>query len=398
MRIPSSIVPSLFGAAILLAGPPATAQVPASPAAVFESTTLLRDVSLSAPLSDLFLRTESAMAKRDVGSGKPSLPTVKGTLRVVNAAGAIETFENVVVEPRGNSSLLPGQCTFSKLTLKFPKSTKGTSLGGLKTIKLGTHCGETDALLARWNRVGNENEPIREALAYAVLRRVGVVSLLARPIEITYTDTSKQQSAVHFPRNPLTRKAFLLEDESTSAKRYGGSVLQKAQDILEGPPDAGDRFKDATSSQIDPANVALAVFSEALLDNVDYFVRLWPTDSAVGALEGFTNYNVNIITDKDKHRLVEVYDWDTAGWVTGPIDPKGARFPAALARVRAYPAMTTAALGAAIKAYADARDDLYGAVDTLFSTDGAPSDPEGRANIHRHLDDFFGFLMSLPTD
>ena len=318
-------------AAILLAGPPAMAQVPASPAAVFESTTLLRDVSLSAPLSDLFLRTQSAIAKRDVGSGKPSLPTVKGLLRIVNAAGATETFENVVVEPRGNSSLLPGQCTFSKLTLKFPKSTKGTSLGGLKTIKLGTHCGERDVHLETWDRIGNER-PIREVLAYTVLRRVGVVSLLARLSRSrTGHEQATQRGALAEPAHPQGLLRGRIDIREALRRKRGA----EAQDVLDGPPDAGDRFKDATSSQIDPANVALALFSEALLDNIDYFVRLWSTDSAVGALEGFTNYNVNIITDKNKHRLIEVYDWDTAGWVTGPIDPKSARFPAVLARVRA---------------------------------------------------------------
>ena len=398
MRIPGFIVSWLSAAVILLASLPAAGEVPSSPAGVFGSPALLRDVALSAPLSDLFRRTESVMAKHEVGSEKPKLPTVKGTLRVVSASGVVETFEDVIVAPRGHSSLLPGQCRFPKLTLRFSKSTKGTSLGGLKTIKIGTHCGETAVPLPTWDRVGNEKEPIREVLAYAVLRRVGVVSLLARPIEVTYTDTSRQPSEVHFPQNPLTRKAFFLEDDGPSAKRYGGSVIQKAQEILESTPEDGAPFKDATSSRIDPADVALAVLGETLFDNPDYFVKLWATDHAEGALEGYTNYNVNIIIDKDKHRLLQVYDWDTAGWVKGPETSTGARFPAALTRLRAYPAMTTAALATAIKAYLAAKDDVYRAVDALFSTDGVGSDPEGHANIHRHLDDFFGFLQSLPAD
>ena len=326
MRISRAFVSCLPGAVFLLASLPAMAEVPSSPAAIFESSTLLRDVSLSAPLSDLFRRTQSTMAKYEIGSEKPKLPTVKGTLRVVNASGVLETFENVVVGARGSSSLLPGQCSFSKLSLKFSKSTKGTSLGGIKTIKLGTHCGETAVPLAKWDRVGNEKEPIREALAYAVLRRIGAVSLLARPIEVTYTDTSKHRSEVHFPQNPLTRKAFFLEDDAPSARRYGGRVMQKAQAIVEATPAAWGSFTDATSSQIDPANVALAVLSEALFDNTDYFVKLWPTDHAEGVMEGYTNYNANIIIDKNKHRLIQVYDWDTAGWVKGAGIPRAPVF------------------------------------------------------------------------
>lgn len=388
-----SVVSCLTLALALLASLPGVAAVPPSPAAIFQSSTLLRGVSLSAPLSDLFRSTQAVLA--GAGDETPKLPTVRGTLRFVGASGTVESFENVAIEARGNTSLRSGQCSFPKLTLKFPKPTKGTILGGLKEIKLGTHCAESAAPLPVWGRIGNDKGPIREVLLYTVLNRVGTVTLMARPIEITYTDTSRKPGAAYFPRNPLTRKAFFLEDADSAAKRYGGKVSQKAEQVTRSDTYA---FQDAASSQVDPLNVALAVLGETLADNGDdWFVRLWPKDKGPGALAEYTNWNVNIIADTNKRPLIHVYDWDTSGWVRGTRDPSGTRFHAALARLHAYPLMTTAALDAAVKACVDAKGDLYNEVDALFSTEGVQDDPEGRANIQKHLDDFFRFLESLPT-
>src|SRR5262249_23627876 len=110
---------------------------------------------------------------------------VMGTLSYTDPNVGDVNVTNIEVSGRGNTSFNEGQCEFPKLKLKF-HSAKGLPAGslfdGVKSVKVGTHCGDgTDEVLSvRWGRLQNEHSPIREAFVYRLLEALRVPALKAR--------------------------------------------------------------------------------------------------------------------------------------------------------------------------------------------------------------------------
>ena len=113
---------------------------------------------------------------------------------------------DVKVRIRGNSRVRV--CKFPPLRVYFGDDTAGTPCEGLKSLKLGTHCYDSD----RGDRyLANE---------YAAYRSFGVLtpySYRTRPLRVSYRDTAAEPVA-----EPVVRYAFFLESRPLLADRIGG--------------------------------------------------------------------------------------------------------------------------------------------------------------------------------
>jgi hypothetical protein len=361
-----------IAAAAVLAAAAASLAAPSPPSAapVFARSDVLSGVRIAAPFSDLYGRPRDKKYKT----------SVKGTLDYVDAASsAVARLGSIEIEMRGGTSRQLDQCLFAKLTLKLPKEDRGAAalFGTSKKIKIGTHCGESETPSPKFARVRNEREPIREALIYTILNRVGTVTLKARPTLITYLDTSKKVDPRLFPENPLTRHAFFIEHEDEAAKRYGAKIIAK------GGGEEVDDPRSVDPGRADPLSVALSIFAEALTENYD-----WHTDDD-------SLWNVNALKTRNGKVLFQVYDWDVSGWVRGPAP--GDIFRVVNKALADVDSMTPLVLHEATQAYVDARAQIYADLDATFPEDSS-ADPAGRQNIKKHLDDFYAWLCRPVTE
>ena len=371
----------------LLLSVPASAEAPPSPYPIFRDQGILKDVTIEAPLSDLFSMTREAMERRQ-DLPKEKLPKGKVTFRATD--GTSVTYENVIFSVRGNSSKDRSQCPFAKLSLKFPAgNVEASVMGALTKIKIGTHCGETEIPGEKWSRVRNQKAPIREALIYKALSRTDTISLLVRPAVITYVDTSATLDTRDVPERKMTRNAFFLEDDDTAADRYGGTILQEA-----GRRPSNARFLNAQDSKVDPLNIALSALAQALTKNTDWFLQMSASDPEARSMTGYSNWNVNIVQTKDGRVWSMVYDWDISSWVTGR--PRGSRVEHSIRRMAANPDVKQDHLDQAIQQYILAKAQIYRDIDVAFAESGV-EDAAGKANVISIVDDFYEAIAASPS-
>lgn len=212
------------------------------------------EVTIRAPLTTLF----QASAKDDKAS-------VTGTLAYRDAdAGRTVVVDQVQLTVRGHTSKRENECPFPKLRLKFGADGASNAglLSGLKTLRIGTHCGERpgEGLTEEFGRLANEQSPLREVFVYQLLRAAGVPTLRARAARITYIDEAAGAQ-------PIVRGAMLLEDEDAARDRFGGTG-----EI------AMDQFTNARD-QFLPDDTARLAFAQALVANFDWCLRLFAGDT-----------------------------------------------------------------------------------------------------------------------
>src|SRR5581483_5935000 len=144
----------------------------------FFSTNAPVNVSLKAPFDELFANDQDNEEY-----------TVDGTLAYTEPAGH-DASVDVEISVRGRTSKRETECSFPKLKLRLKggDGADGSMFGGMKAIKIGTHCGEQpdDELTPRFGRWANEKAPLREAFIYRLLDVLHVRSFKARPARITY--------------------------------------------------------------------------------------------------------------------------------------------------------------------------------------------------------------------
>jgi hypothetical protein len=128
-----------------------------------------------------------------------------------------ETAIPIEVKTRGFFRLQRSTCFFPPLRLDFPgEGTEGTVFQGQDKLKLVTHCRDRD------NYVQNVLE---EYLAYRIYNLLTDISFRVRLARITYVDSKGEE-------DPVTRLAFLIEDEDAMADRLGGMIM----DVPGAPP------------------------------------------------------------------------------------------------------------------------------------------------------------------
>ena len=279
----------------------------------------------------------------------------------------------VTISVRGHTSRRESECAFPKLKLQRADGT---------TLKLGTHCGESndDTLTAKYGRLPNERSPWREAAVYQILEALGVPTLRAKAVRATYV----------FPDgHTLERNAMIIEDDTQAARRMGGAKPLEPEAFT-----SADRV-------FAPADAATLAFAEAMVGNFDWCVKFTPGDSyrcdARNPL-----WNVIAVPMPGGKARPLVHDLDISGMVTGSHAWFGSAFnagfissgsPRAIEVIsqvqRTRTLFPRAELNAARQRFLSKRAAAYTALAD------ASIDADGRAIITEYLDAFF---QAIDTD
>lgn len=374
---------AILVAAALGAGS-ATWEKPESEPRLFAS-----DVPLHVTLEASFAELRARQNRDDGGS-------VRGKVSYTEPGTNDVRVATVEVSVRGHTSLRESECVFPKLKLKFlPDSPvqPGSVFEGLETLKIGTHCGdsEEDRLSHKYGRLTNQKSPIREAVVYRLLEALQVPTLKARPARMTYvetqtpTDTSTSTGSQH-PGTSLVRDAMFVEDDEQAQLRFGGSDQYTERDF----GSADRRFTPADSVRL--------VFAEALIGNFDWCVRFFPGDT-YRCDDRHPLWNVLAITRSDGTTLPLPYDFDLAGMVTGHhpwfanILNRGFMSGASEAEIevfsqlqRARTLFTREQLDAARAEFVSRKNAAYGVLSD------ASLDDEGRRHVERYVNAFYAIV------
>jgi len=325
-------------------------------------------VRIAAPFTDLF--------------GHKSIDddyAVTGVLTYTDAGREV-AIHDIKISVRGHTSRREGECTFPKL--KVDLSSDDALFGGLKSVKIGTHCGEStgNRLTERFGRLPNQQAPPREAFVYRLLAVFDVPTLRARPARIAYVDTDRGGSVVE-------RNAMLVESDGDAMRRLGGS-----RDI---PPEEFTTARDMFS----PEDTARLAFAQAMIGNFDWCLEFYQGD-AYRCDQRRKLWNVAAIAVDHGARPL-IYDFDVSGMVAGghrwfedvyneAFDDSWSH-PAleALGQVqRTRSLFTRAVLDATRAHFAGRKSGAYAALAA------ANVDAEGRATIREYLDSFFRAIES----
>jgi hypothetical protein len=124
--------------------------------------------------------------------------------------GGLEVAIPIEVKTRGIFRLKKSTCSFPPFRLDFPsEGTEGTIFNGQDKVKLVTHCRDRDDY---------EQNVLEEYLVYRIYNLLTDISFRVRPARITYVDSRGED-------DPVTRMAFLIEDEDAMADRLGGMIM-----------------------------------------------------------------------------------------------------------------------------------------------------------------------------
>lgn len=152
--------------------------------------------------------------------------------------------------------------------MKFKDKTKlaMTAFAGHSTVRIATHCGELPAKdRTGIGRVANEIAPWREAFAYRAVRAAGVETAKARPVTITYVDSSKNDAK-------LTRKAAFIETAGDVADRLKAKEAHVI-DSIDSMDGAGSE-NPADPAKMDRDAVMRVQLVEGLVGNSDFRLHL----------------------------------------------------------------------------------------------------------------------------
>jgi hypothetical protein len=343
--------------------------------ALFSASEPVR-LQLTAPFNELFeyARTDDSY-------------TVTGTL-TASAGRPGATIEGVTIGVRGNTSRRESECTFPKLKTTLPAGASAAIplFAGMKSIKIGTHCGEAAGgqLTARFGRLPNQHSPRREAFVYSLLAAVGVPVLKARPAIITYV----YAGAPPTQHPSIERYALLLEDADDAIKRIGGR-----REITE------QEFTTARAL-FRPADTLAVAFGEALIGNFDWCLKM-TTDDRYRCDRRHPVWNIAVADIGGGQARPLLHDFDVSGMVTGSHPWFATVFNAAfvpshsqietevLAQVhRTRTLFPRAELDRARAAFVARKSQ---AAHTL---DAASLDPEGRRIAGEYIDAFFNAIES----
>ncbi len=252
----------------------------------------------------------------------------------------------VEVRTRGRYRLRPSTCPFPPLRLDFPSSElHGTLFDGQDKLKLVTHCR---------NRGDYEQNVLEEYLAYRLYNVLTEVSFKVQLAEITYLDTSGHN-------RPMTRMAFLIEDDDALAERLGGEVLD---------------VPGLEAGVLDPGELGLMYTFQYMIGNTD-----WSTEG--GHNMAFLRAGPSI--------FAVPYDFDFSGLVDAPYAGPA---PSVADRIRSvrdrlYRGYCVEGVDheAVLNRFRAARHDLL----SLVETQGKLS-YRNRLSAERYLEEFFDDL------
>lgn len=204
--------------------------------------------------------------------------TEKRTKRLMLLRVGDRTLE-VQVRVRGNSRLRA--CKFAPLRVYFGDDTEGTPFSGLKSLKLVTHCFNSER--------GDENL-VDEYAAYRIFSALTPNAYRTRPLRVTYQDTDGKAG-----QTPVSRYAFFLESRPLLAARIGAERVDAAGLRL------GDLRRDQAAT--------MYVF-QYLVGNTDWSLVAPDNDEKCC-------HNVDLV-QRDGEIYTIPYDFDLAGIVNAP--------------------------------------------------------------------------------
>jgi hypothetical protein len=347
--------------------------------ALFSSYSAI-ELRLKAPFEDLFKRGRAT-----------DTYAVSGALSYTDQAGREATLDNVKITLRGHTSMRESECGFPKLKLEFDQGAGAQDplFGGIKTLKLGTHCdeGEPDTLTPRFGRLPNEHSPLREAFVYRLLDTLGVPTLKARPARITYVFTDARVDGQAGAARTLARNAMLLEDDDAAIARFGTKEIPESAFT-----NARDTFKVEDAARL--------AFAEALIGNFDWCVRFYPEDQ-YRCDARHPLWNVLAVQSRDGRAIPVMYDFDVTGMVTGRHAWFGDVYNEAFVSSRSHAEIEVlgqvqrtrtlfprAVLDATRAEFVKRKADAY------RTFEDAPLDSSGRRRIREYLDGFYGAIES----
>ena len=308
--------------------------------------------------------------------------SVVGKLSYQSKAGERATIENVKISLRGHTSRRESECAFPKLKLHLTTPPQDGIFAGARTVKVGTHCGESagDALTPRFGRLPNEQSPFREAFVYRLLDVLQVPTLKARPARITYVYADGRQQ-------PLVRNAMLLEDDDDARARLGAD-----QEIAPNAfSNARDEFKAEDTAQI--------AFAEALIGNYDWCLKLTPDDTYRCDARRIL-WNVMALRGGGR-TFPLIYDFDVTGMVAGRHAWFGDVYNEAFVKSKSHPEIEV--LGQIQRTRALFSREVLDATRARFmerkadahrALQEAPLDEPGRRRIQEYLDGFYHAIGS----
>ena len=246
-------------------------------------------LTLAAPFQDLF---DHPASDEDFH--------VSGELTWTEDGRQPVTVKPVRVSARGHTSRQASECPFPKLKIDLSQADRsGTPLEGIKTLKVGTHCGDRndEDITPKYGRLANEHAPLRESMVYRMLDAAGIPTLRSRPARMSYIFDKSS-------REPLTRFALLLEDDDDAEARLGGSGQL-------------DEFTFGSARELfDPRDTARLAFAEAMVGNFDWCLRMFRGD-IYRCDERHPLWNVLALVRTGQRALPLPYDFDLAGAVVG---------------------------------------------------------------------------------
>jgi hypothetical protein len=335
-------------------------------------------LQLKAPFNELFERAR--------GDQKF---TVAGTLSYTDGGRQV-TIEDVRVGLRGHTSRNENECSFPKLKIALPEGASGDAplLAGMRSIRIGTHCGEASAddVSVKYGRLANERSPLREAFVYRLLDAVGVPTLKARPAKVTYLYADTKPGQTPPQDRPLVRHALIVEDDDDAIERIGGKGEIAESDFT------------TAHAQFAVADTVRLIFAEALIGNFDWCLKLTPDDRfRCDARHPLWNI-IAARTAAGRSRPI-VHDFDVSGMVSGQHpwfkDVFNEAFAGSHAEVevaaqlqRTRSLFSRKDLDGARAAFMARKREAYRALEA------AALDPAGRDHAKRYLDAFFGAIGS----
>ena len=353
---------------------------------------LLVTIALSG--SALFSRAEPLQLEIDAPLGdllshdRTDDYAVTGALTVI-VDGTPARIDGVRISLRGHTSRRETECDFPKLKVAFPDGSRDTTpiFAGLKSIRLGTHCGEAldGVLTRRYGRLANEHSPLRESFVYRLLAALEVPTLATRRARITYRDSGAGGRAT---RQPLVRNALIIEDTDAAVRRVGGT-----REITEA------EFSNA-HDQLTTADTVRLAFAEAMIGNFDWCLKMTPDDTyRCDARHPLWNI---VAADRGSGRAVPlIYDFDVAGMVTGRhvwfrnVFTRAFAPSAAESDIAVIAQLQRARTLFSRRDLDDARAAFVGRKAQAFDAlAGAELDPEGEAIARRYLESFYAQIES----
>lgn len=353
---------------------------PTSNAPLFNSDTTIYKIQIRSAFSDLLSQNRSPENK----ANRLDVPA-----EVILPDGIV--ISSAKISLRGNTSLRMEECPFAKMALKFQEVQLGNLFHGLKSVGIGTHCGDLKEPSAKYGRIRDQISPIREAQVYKTLNLLGAPTLKSRLVVIEYIDQSSTSKPEFFPQGPVMEKhALFIERENDAAKRYfGGQIFQEDGHIIAGQIP----FPNARDASISAELLALAVLSETLVENHDWHIRMHGTDDAKYP-NTMPLWNISFGRSGKFEPMLFIYDWDISGWVRAVRFRTKDRFGKAEDRLKEYGLLSKDQLDTVKELFFARKDLIYREVFKKYQKE-FPNDKKGYRNMKASFEDFYDWLEQL---